>query len=381
MNSQTCYDCDVIRPTVLIADDDRPLADSLGVLAEDAGFTAFVTYDGLEALELARARRPRVLVTDLHMPGMSGDRLVAELRRVPALERIPVMVLTSDSARPTLVRLLRQGADEFVIKPVDPEEFQIRLGLLLQAAEDSTTLAVLASQRSQARRKLEENVLAMERLTVGLVDALESAGALQDPNAGNHIRRVAILCERLALARGFQPTFAAQVSRYAGLHDVGKVGLDDDLKRSTAIFSNAQREAMQVHADLGSRLLKAADMPEIASNIALFHHERADGSGYPLGLGGDLIPPEARIVAIADTWDALTSERPWRTPSSFSFDEARRILEGEAREGFDPALLACFFELEGEARRLKAELTDGRFEPGQSGRAWFDQETDPSLLP
>jgi putative two-component system response regulator len=357
----------MIRPLVIIADDDQPLADSLGLLAERAGFHPLVAYDGLAALQLAREQRPRVLVTDLHMPGLSGERLVAEIRKIASLERIPVMVLTSDDSRPTRIRLLRQGADEFVIKPVDPEEFQIRLGLLLRQDEDATTLAVLTSQRILALRKLEKNVQSLERLAVGIIDALETADTLQDPNAGNHIRRVGLLAARLAQARGCQPAFVDQISRYAGLHDVGKVGLPDDVKWTRNVFTPEQREVMTSHADMGARLLRSASMPEIALNIALFHHERIDGSGYPLGLGGDLVPQEARIVGLVDTWDALTSERPWRTPTRYAFCEARSVMQSDILESLDPTLLGCFLEIEGDARAIKCAYSDRPSEPAVSG--------------
>jgi HD-GYP domain-containing protein (c-di-GMP phosphodiesterase class II) len=178
---------------------------------------------------------------------------------------------------------------------------------------------------------------------MGIVNVLEDTNALNDPNAGNHVRRLAAYSEHGARSFGCKEDFIQVMCRFAGLHDIGKVGLPDALKWKVHTFDENEREQMKEHVTLGHRLLKRATMPLPAQNIALFHHERADGSGYPLGLVGEIIPFEASVVSIADVFDALTTDKPWRSPNHYSFTEAIEIMTGHLRPAFHGSLLKHFF--------------------------------------
>lgn len=346
------------RPYVLIVDDDQVLADTLGRMASDAGFKPVVTYDGLSALRLCQELRPQVLVTDLHLPGLEGERLIAEIRAIPLLSKLPILVVTSDYNRSVRIRLLQNGADDFINKPVDYDEFQIRLVALAEHCEENLTLSVITSQRDIGLRRLRQESQSLERLTIGIVNVLEDTDALNDPHSGNHIRRVSAYAESLARAHGCKPAFIDALRKYAGLHDIGKVGLPDDIKWNQHPYSDEERERMKEHTELGHRLLKKASLPETAQNIALFHHERWDGSGYPIGLTGELIPIEAAIVGLVDVFDALTCDRPWRQPLLFSFEEAREIMEHSSQTNLHPRLLQLFFKDMDPAVRIRREFPD-----------------------
>ena len=343
-------------PLLLLVDDDALLRTRMAGLATQVGFRVVQAGDGLEGLQVFDATRPDLVITDFHMPGLDGKGLVTRLRDHPQGAEIPIMVITADGSRRTKISLLELGADDFLHKPVDPMEFKARLASMARRSALVGTLELVTSERDEANRRLQERTRELERLTYGLVAALERANTLNDSDTGNHIRRVSGYAAMLAQAYGCDASFTEEIYRYAGLHDVGKVGIPDAILKKPGRLTQEEFDQMKVHTLIGAELLRDAGLPACACNIALSHHERWDGRGYPHGMGGEAIPLEARLVSVADVFDALVTRRCYK--ASMSFDQARAIMEEGAGTQLDPRLVELFFAHEDDVVRIFSEYAD-----------------------
>ncbi len=328
------------RPLVLIVDDEDIQRTHMADLARQAGFKTVEAPNGVEALEVFRHLEPHIVVTDYHMPGMDGRGLVARLRRLRKGSRVPIMVITSDDLRRTKIQLLQAGADDFLVKPVDSLEFTARLMAMARRAALVDVLGTVTVQRNEALRSLQARTRELESLTMGLVAALERASTLNDTDTGKHINRVSGYAAHLARAWGAEDEFVQQVKRYAGLHDIGKVGIPDSILKKPGRLEAAEIEQMRTHTLIGAELLREAGLPTLAVNIALHHHERWDGKGYPHGRAGADIPREARLVAIADVFDAMVTRRVYK--ESMSLSDAGAELHRVAGSQLDPELVLLF---------------------------------------
>lgn len=343
---------------VLLVDDDPIMRRKLAFWAESAGFSVETAEDGVDALARARDCAPDLVVTDVHMPRMQGPRLISLLRQLPQTATAPVMVVTADASRETKISLLQGGADDFILKPIDGDEFMARLRAFARRCDVNTELVVVRQERDDALEALQRRADELERLTFGLISALEQANSLNDEDTGNHIRRVAEFASLLARDLGCPPEFAEAVRCYAGLHDVGKVGLPDAILKKPGKLNDDEFEEMKSHTLIGAELLRSAGLPACAINIPLCHHERWDGQGYPRGLLGPMIPLEARIVAVADVYDALRSRRCYKEP--FSVERSRALLQEGAGSQFDPHIVERFLALHAEVAEIEARYADER---------------------
>ncbi len=332
------------RPRILIVDDDAGVRRTVADAARELGLDPVEAEDGVRALAFTRTQQPDLVVTDLRMPRLGGERLVQMLRAMPRMCDVPILVLTADDTREAKVRLLEAGADDFLSKPWDAEELRARLRALCRRSVVVSSLATVTRERDHARQTLEARNRELERLAFGLVAALERANTLNDSDTGNHIRRVCAYARLLAEASGCSDEFADGLFRYAGLHDVGKVGIKDAILKKPGQLTPEEFEEMKHHTLIGADLLRSAGLPSMASNIAKHHHERWDGSGYPHGLAKEWIPLEARVVAVVDVFDALMSRRCYKP--AFPFERACAELRSAAGTHLDPNLVETFLALE-----------------------------------
>jgi putative nucleotidyltransferase with HDIG domain len=205
-------------------------------------------------------------------------------------------------------------------------------------------------------RSLKERDDEVERLTLGLVAALERANSENDTDTGQHIRRVAAYSRLLAEAAGVDAELSRKIERFAPLHDVGKVGIPDSILKKPGKLTDSEMALMRGHVRVGAEILEAAGVDKVARNICRYHHEWWNGRGYLAGLAGESIPIEARIVAIADVYDALTTIRPYKR--AFSHDEAFEIMRRDAGTHFDPMLFQVFAESQREIRNIRDSLQE-----------------------
>lgn len=329
-------------PVVLIVEDDPTLRGQMCAYARGLGFETLEAGDGEEGLARLTGATPDIIVTDLQMPRLEGRGFVSRLREMPELFETPVLVVTADSARASKIELFRVGADDFILKPFDPDEFQARLKALARKGALALALTVAQRERDAALLRLEERNQELERLTLGLVVALEKANQFNDVDTGNHIRRMNAYAALLGRVIGCPSAMVEQLRRYAGLHDVGKVGIRDAILKKPGPLTEREFEEMKTHTLIGADILQSAGLPEVARHIALHHHERWDGTGYPYGLSGERIPLEARIISVGDVFDALVSERCYKP--AFDLVQTRRTMEGLAGTHLDPTLVTIFFE-------------------------------------
>lgn len=294
-------------PVLLIAEDDPRERERLASLSEDLGFRVVMAPDGEQAAVLIERSMPDLVVTDYYMPGLDGLGLVKRLRANPRGARVPVMVITSDDLRRTKIRLLQAGADDFLVKPVDHLEYGARINAMARRARLMDRLGQALAAHGKARKRLERRLARPSDMVIALAAVMER-GADQSATR-RHLRRVSELAGLLAHAYRGDQVLAESLRQLSVLHDVGLVAVSERIMADPGVLPAEDIEEVKTHTLLGAELLREAGLPELACNIALYHHERWDGDGYPHGLVGDNIPLEARIVAVVDVFDALLVER------------------------------------------------------------------------
>jgi putative two-component system response regulator len=337
---------------VLVIDDEEHNLQLLTRILGTAGYRAVLTSrHPREILILYRTFQPDVILLDLHMPGLDGFGVLDALgSEIPPGVNLPIIVLTGDGRVEVRQRALANGARDFLIKPFDSLEVLLRLSNQLE-----TRFLQLALE--QQNRQLEGMVLArtrqLDESQLEVLERLASAAEYRDEDTGQHTQRVATLAEALAHAIDLEPERAELIRRAAPLHDVGKIAIPAQLLHKPARLTEEEFAVMRTHTTIGAQILAGGqtDLIRLAERVARSHHERWDGTGYPEGLAGMAIPIEARIVALADYFDALTHGRPYRP----ALPVARVTAEIVALSGshFDPALVAAFVD-----RALSTTLAD-----------------------
>lgn len=300
---------------------------------------AFTEPEAALAFLRAEVGRIGVAITDYEMPGMNGLEVIAAARAVPGFEHVPVVMVTSLDQQSLRREALRIGATDFLGKPCDPVEIRARVTNLLALSQayrrEQDRSAVLAREVAAA-------VAVCEAREREIITLLMRAAEHRDTDTGDHIARVAAYVAVIARHLGMGPEAVSHLSLASTMHDVGKIGVADAILLKPGRLTAEERAEMEKHAERGQRILQGStsDVVRLAAEIAGSHHERWDGTGYPAGLAGDAIPLSGRIVAVADVFDALVSERPYKR--AWPLDEAAAFLRENAGRHFDPACVAAF---------------------------------------
>jgi len=356
-----------IAHRLLITDDVPENLAVLGELLRSAGYSVHAAKSGRAALRYAtQPPHPDLILLDVMMPQMDGFEVLARLRATPATHHIPVIFLTALGGTRDEERGLQQGAADYITKPFQPAVVLARVRAQLEAKQARDWLRDQNhALEAEVARRMAEN----ERIQAVSIRALAHLAEIRDPETGNHILRtqgyVQLLATRLAAHPRFAATldrrYIALLTRSAPLHDIGKVGIPDAILLKPGKLTPAEWAVMQTHARLGAQAIEYAerdieqpvDFLALAKEIAHWHHERWDGAGYPDGLTGADIPLSARLMALADVFDALISRRVYKPP--MAFDEARDIIAAGRNQHFDPdvtdAFLSGFGEFMAIARR------------------------------
>jgi putative two-component system response regulator len=327
----------LVQARVLVADDEPANVRLLEMLLGAAGYRNVASAaDGRAAVELWRETTPDVVLLDLHMPKMDGVKVLEEMVTTePGRAHVPVIVLTADTTRGAMERVLAAGATDFLTKPLDTLEVLLRIRNHLQVRFLHTQMDRLVRERTAQLESAQHEMLAR----------LAQAAEFRDDQTGHHTRRVARLSAVLASALGLPPAACDAIEAASPLHDVGKIGIPDAILLKPSALTEAEFAVMMRHTSIGARLLEegTSEVLRLALRIAQSHHERWDGTGYPTGLAGEEIPLEARIVAVADFYDAVTHDRPYR--AAWSPERALEMLEKEAGRHFDPVVVRALLEL------------------------------------
>jgi cyclic di-GMP phosphodiesterase len=335
---------------VLVVGDHKEILDSLRRLLIGFGHEVEVARDGAEALARLKLGIDLVLV-DAAMPGMDG--FSRRIRSDAEFQDLPVLLVTGQDNRTDRLRAVEAGVDDFIAQPVDPAELRLRSASLLRmkAATDGlkrqrAELELTVAQRTRdLRRALDETVQAQRTTTAAQLDTvrrLAVAAEFKDRDAAAHIERVGRYCELLGRSLNLAPQAVERLRCASAMHDVGKIGIPGSLLVLSGELHPGEAEVMQQHTVFGAYLLHGSpsELLQMGETIAISHHERWDGAGYPAGIAGDAIPLAGRICAVADVFDALTSDRPYRAalPNHTAYD----MMAAERGRHFDPAVLDAF---------------------------------------
>lgn len=317
------------RPRLLLVDDEPINLMLLRHLLQQDYRLAFAK-DGTRALELARQQPPDLILLDVIMPGMSGYDTCRALKAQPETARVPVIFITSADDPSDEATGFAAGAVDFVNRPFAASVVRSRI------------VTHLALVRADKLRLVHQQV----------VRCLGIAAEYKDNESGLHIIRVTQYARILAEAVGWSPDQVEDLMSAVPLHDVGKIGIPDVILQKPGRLSADEMAVMQQHAEIGVRIIgqHPDGMLAMAARIALSHHEKWDGTGYPLRLKAEAIPIEARIVAVCDVFDALTSDRPYKR--AWTIDDALAFLQREAGSHFDPTLTAAFIRSADHIRKV-----------------------------
>jgi putative two-component system response regulator len=341
---------------ILIVDDNLANVALLEAILEEEDYGAvFSTTDPRDVLPLYRQHQFDLILLDIRMPWLSGIEVLNLLREEIVNDYVPVIVLTAQTDMETREQALTAGAKDFITKPFEDWEVLLRIQNMLETRMYYMRQVDRANNLEQEVRKRTEEI----RLTqLETVRRLGVAGEFRDNETGAHVLRMSHICSMLAKKLGLSETYCEMILYASSMHDVGKIGVRDAVLLKQGKLDDEEWKLMKRHPQIGAQIIgnQRSELMTLAREIALNHHEKWDGNGYPCGLGGDEIPVSARIAAISDVFDALTSQRPYK--EAWSIEKAVALISEESGRHFDPAIVEIFIDNIDEIIEIKERYVD-----------------------
>lgn len=342
-----------MKADILVVDDELFVREILSEWLNISGYSCSAVDSGESAMDALKEKKFDLVVSDITMPGMSGVLLLALIKQ--SFPDVAVIMVTAVDDRTTAIHTLELGAYGYIIKPVHKNEFLInvanalerrRLTLLSQEYERSLESQVRERTRDIRDRERE------------IIFRLISATGYRHDETGEHVKRIGIFSARMAQALGWVDAAVDEMSLAAPMHDIGKIGVPDRILLKPGKMDEEEMRVMRMHPEIGSAILEGSQIPllRLAQEIALSHHEKWNGTGYPRGLAGEAIPESSRIVAIVDVYDSLINSRVYRP--AIPEEQALAIMSTGKGEHFDPRIFDCFMDLLPEMRRIGDEFRD-----------------------
>lgn len=348
---------------ILIVDDLQENVRLLNSLLRSMGYyDIYTSTDPREVLGLYKDTKPDLVLLDLNMPHLDGFQVMEQIMEVEKDSYASIMILTAQADQKVRIKALEAGAQDFLSKPFDLIEVNLRIRKMLeiknlnkQVLENNLNLEKAVQKRTL---ELQEKTLELEETRMETIYRLGRAAEFRDNDTGMHVVRMSRFSQKLAEKFGLNHEQCEQILHASPMHDVGKIGIPDRVLLKPGKLNDEEWEIMKTHSAIGAQILSRGKhkLTKLAKTIALCHHEKWDGSGYPNGLSGSKIPLEARIVSIADCFDALTSERPYK--QAWSIEDAMKEMDRVNGISFDPDLMKAFHEILPDILKLKNELPD-----------------------
>ncbi|HHT9107032.1 MAG TPA: HD domain-containing phosphohydrolase [Candidatus Wunengus sp. YC63] len=354
---------------ILVVDDDEQNRELLVAMLEALGYETEVAVDGFDALGKLGLDIDLVLL-DVMMPGMDGFEVTRKIRSTPPYSDLPVVMVTALTSKEDRVRAVEVGANDFISKPVDKTELTVRTVSLLKMKEHQDTIKQyqkeledkVEKRTADLRAVLSEKIDAHRRIYQAHLDTINRlviAAEYKDEDTADHIKRMSSYCALLAKALKLTPQEIEVLYYASSMHDVGKIGIPDHILLKPGKHNPEEWEIMKQHTTIGGYILdnSPSELLQSGEIIALSHHEKWDGSGYPKGLSGENIPLLGRICAVTDVYDALTSKRPYK--EAFSNEKSMEIMKEGSGKHFDPNLISIFFKNLDEVFAIQKKFKTG----------------------
>ncbi len=359
----------------MIVDDDLTFFEQLEASLAAFGFRTSHAMNGTDALDQIEHARPDLVMVDMMLPDISGFEVCERIKRDLTTRHLPVIMMTSTPAHEAIISSMRAGADDLLIHPIDDALLEARMRSSIRGKTLQDQIITNQNRLRDDNTRLEDAVrrrtAELERTQHATAFSLAKLAESRDPETGEHLERMRRYVRELALVMGawtkyesiIDSRFIETVYYASPLHDIGKVGIPDHILLKPGGLTDAEFDVMKTHTLVGGDTLKAANEEatgnsflEMGCEIAYFHHEKWNGRGYPFGIEGESIPLAARIVALGDAYDALTTKRPYK--EAFSHDVSRDIIVKDAGEHFDPDVVEAFLEREEKFIRIKKSFQD-----------------------
>ncbi len=334
------------KQTVLVVDDTPENIDVLVGTLKDS-YHVKAAINGEMALKIVQGAPPDIILLDIMMPGIDGYEVCRRLKADYTTRHIPIIFITAKSGIQDEIEGLALGAVDYITKPISPPIVKARV---------STQLA-LHDQNRELDRKVKIQTQQLHETRLQVIERLGRAAEYKDDDTGLHVIRMSKYTHILGLAAGMSESEAEMLMNAAPMHDIGKIGIPDHILKKPDKLSAEEFDIMKRHCVIGAEIIgdDTSELLQLAKVVALTHHEKWDGMGYPHGLAGEDIPRVGRIVAIADVFDALTSMRPYK--EAWTVEKAVELLQAEAGQHFDPQLVPLFVDALPDVLEIKAEFS------------------------
>ncbi len=337
-----------VSRTVLLAEDSDTIMQITSNILKRQGHEVLESRDGLEAWKILQDRDDiDLIISDINMPNMDGHQLCRKIRSDSKWEFVPIIICSTLADKEDIVMLLNSGADDYVIKPFSTEEFLARIKAHMRVKELYNDLNRANDKLNAFNVSLENMVEArtyqLHEANMEAITMLAVASEFRDTDTGSHVRRIAEYSRELALAMGYSETKADEISYSSILHDVGKIAIPDSILKKEGKLTDGEFDVMKKHTLHGEKILSSSKFFRMGKEVARWHHEKFDGVGYPDGLSEYSIPLSARIVAVADVFDALTNERVYK--KAWTVGKAYKEIMNLSGTHFDPLVVDAFDNL------------------------------------